>query len=69
MAAAPEMTVKAFAARLDLPLSSAYKIIAAGLIDVVNVGTGKKRPHMRITEASYQKYLKSREIKGRRSAA
>lgn len=68
MAAVPEMSVKAFAARLDVPLSSAYRIIAAGQIDVVNVGTGKKRPHMRITEAAYQKYLKSREIKGRRVA-
>jgi len=69
MPATPEMSVKVFAERLDIPLSSAYRLIADGLIDVINVGTGKKRPHMRITEAAYQKFLKSREIKGRRSAA
>lgn len=59
-----EMTVKAFAKRLDVPLSTAYRIVSSGQIKVANIGTGKKKRRIRITEANYQKYLTSREMKG-----
>jgi hypothetical protein len=65
--AAPEMTVAEFALRIRKGVSTARRIIARGEIDVTNIGS-LARPCLRITEASYQKWLKSREIKGRRAA-
>ncbi len=62
--ATPEMTVEAFARRIGKGVSTARRIIARGEIDVTNVGS-RERKCLRITEASYQKYLKSREIRGR----
>lgn len=64
----PEMTVMAFAARIGKGVSTARRIIARGEIDVVNIGSAE-RPCLRISEASYQRWLKSREIRGRRAAA
>lgn len=62
--ATPEMTVEEFARRIGKGVSTARRIIARGEIDVVNVGS-RDRPSLRITEAHYQKWLKSRETKGR----
>jgi hypothetical protein len=62
--AAPEMTVAEFALRIRKGVSTARRIVARGEIDVINVGS-KERPCLRITEVAYQKYVKSREIKGR----
>jgi predicted site-specific integrase-resolvase len=67
--AAPEMTVVQFAQRLGIPRSTAYLAVKLGQIDVINIATSPLRKRLRITEAAYQRYLKSREIKGRRSAA
>jgi len=64
MAPAPEMTVMDFARRIGKGVATARRIIARGEINVVNVGS-KQRKCLRITEAEYQRYLKSREIKGR----
>jgi len=66
--ATPEMTVEDLAARLKICVTAAKTKVANGEIDVINVGTAL-RPRLRITEASYQRYIKSREIKGRRSVA
>jgi hypothetical protein len=66
--AAPEMTVADFAHRIRKAVSTARGIIARGEIDVVNIGSAK-RPCLRIPEDAYQRYLKSRLIKGRRTAA
>jgi|KBSSwiStaDraftv2_1062776.scaffolds.fasta_scaffold00170_44 hypothetical protein len=68
MAAAPEMTVEGFAKRIGKGVSTARRIIARGEIDVTNIGS-TKRPCLRISEADYQKWFKSRRIAGRRSAA
>jgi len=66
--AAPEMTVAEFAARLKIGVTAAKTKVANGEIDVINVGS-ILRPRLRITEAAYQRYIKSREIRGRRSVA
>lgn len=60
----PEMTVAALAERLDVPLSTAYRVVASGAIQSVNISTGKKKRRYRITEAAYQRYLKEREMGG-----
>jgi len=62
-----EMTVAAFAERLDTPLSTAYRIVASGAIRSINISTGKKKRRYRISEDAYQEYLKARET-SRRSA-
>lgn len=62
--ATPEMTVADFALRIKKSISTARRIVASGEIVLVNVGS-KDRPSLRITEDAYQKWLKSREIKGR----
>lgn len=66
--ATPEMTVAAFAKRIGKGVSTARRIVARGEIDVINVGSSQ-RPCLRITEAAYLRWIKSREIKGRRAAA
>ena len=58
------MTVRQFAARLQVPLSTAYRIVASGLIKSTNISTGKRKRRYRITEAQYLAYLKSREMGG-----
>lgn len=62
------MSVKDFAVRIDVPRSTAYRIIAAGLIDVTNVSAGTRRPRLRISEAAFERYVAAREIKGRRAS-
>lgn len=62
--ATPEMTAEDFALRIKKSISTVRRIIARGEIDLINVGS-LERPSLRITEAAYQKWLKSREIKGR----
>ena len=66
--ATPEMTVKDFATRISKGVATARRIIARGEIDVTNIGS-PARPCLRISEAAYQRWFKSREIKGRRTAA
>jgi hypothetical protein len=56
-----------FGQRIDVPRSTAYDIVKAGHVDVVNIGS-KRRPRLRISEAAYQRYIRSREHKGRRAA-
>jgi len=60
-----EMTVKAFAERLDIPLSTAYRIVASGQIRSTNISTGRKKKRYRITERQYADYIAAREMKGR----
>ena len=64
----PLMTVPEFAERIRRSRRAAYDLVAARAVEVVDIGTGK-RPSYRITEEALAKFLKSREIKGRRSAA
>lgn len=60
----PLLTVPELAARLKVGRSTTYEIIAAGLIDVTPVGTGK-RPRIRISERALAKYLARRKQEGR----
>jgi hypothetical protein len=62
------MTVAEFAKRIRRSRRTAYDLVAARAIDVVDLGTGK-RPSYGITEEALAKFLKSREIKARGSAA
>lgn len=64
---APEMTVEDFAERIRKGVSTARRIIARGEIDVHNIGSAA-RPALRISEDSYQRWFKSCQVKGRRSA-
>lgn len=61
------MTVIQFGERIGVPRSTAYGIVAAGLIDWTNISTGKK-PRIRISEAAFQRYVAARERKGRRAS-
>jgi len=63
----PEMTVEDFAKRISKGVSTARRIIARGEIDVHNIGS-VLRPALRISEAAYQRWFKSCQVKGRRSA-
>jgi excisionase family DNA binding protein len=56
------MTVRQFAVRLQVPLSTAYRIVASGAIRSVNISTGKHKRRYRITERAYQAYLTEREM-------
>jgi excisionase family DNA binding protein len=56
------MTVVQFAARLQVPLSTAYRIVSSGAIRSVNISTGKRKRRYRITESAYQAYLAEREM-------
>jgi hypothetical protein len=60
------MTVAEFAARIKVHPRTAYDLVRARAVDVVDVGTGK-RPAYRITEIALEKFIKAREIRGRRS--
>jgi len=64
--AAQLLTVPQFAARLGVSRRTAYRIIAAGLIDRSDVGRGK--PKTRISEAALDRYLKRCEKKGRHAS-
>jgi hypothetical protein len=60
------MSVTDFGRRLGISRASAYRIVAAGQVDLVNVGTGRA-PRIRITEEALQRYLAGRKF-GRRAA-
>jgi hypothetical protein len=61
------MTVAEFGRRIGLPRATAYRRVAAGLVDVVNVGTARQA-RLRITEVALRKYVEANLIKGRRAA-
>lgn len=58
------MTVPEFGKRIRVGATAAYAKVAAGEIDVVNVGS-PKRPRLRVTEADLQKYIQRHRIAGR----
>lgn len=61
------MTVAEFGQRLGrVSRAAAYRIVAAGKVEVVNVSSGR-RPRLRITEAALHKYLEQNKISARSS--
>jgi hypothetical protein len=58
------MTVPEWAKLIRKSSRAAYDLVQSRAVDVVDVGTGK-RPSYRITKAAHEKFVKSREIKGR----
>lgn len=56
------MSVQDFGRRIGVSRASAYRIVAAGLVELTNVGTGD-RPRVRITEAALDTYLRRQAIK------
>jgi excisionase family DNA binding protein len=67
MATAQLLTVRQFAGRIGVSPRTAYRIIADGLVDRVDVGRGSK-PKTRISEAALERYLERREVKGRHAS-
>lgn len=65
--AAGLMTMTEFAARLCVSRATAYRIVAAGLVDITPVGLGPK-PNIRISEAALERYIERNEKPGRRAA-
>lgn len=59
------MTVEQFGERLGISRTSAYRLVAAGAVDVVDIAPTSAKPRLRIIEAAYQRFLSKREIKGR----
>lgn len=57
------MSVPDFGRRIGVSRASAYRIVAAGLVELTNVGTGA-RPRVRITEAALDAYLDRQRIAG-----
>lgn len=57
------MSVQDFGRRIKVSRASAYRIVAAGLVELTNVGTGD-RPRLRITEAALSAYLERQRIGG-----
>lgn len=53
------------ARRLDCARTTVYDIVAAGHLDTVSVGTGK-RPGVRIPEDSLAQYIAARRTKARK---
>jgi excisionase family DNA binding protein len=61
------MTVAEFGERLGISRRSAYRVVAAGLVDLTDVGT-RARPRLRITEQALERYLERRRIPGRKAS-
>lgn len=55
------LTVEETAAELRVHKRSVYRLVTAGEIAWINVGTGTKRPRIRISRDALDRYLKSRE--------
>jgi hypothetical protein len=60
------MSVVEFGRRLGISRASAYRIVAAGEVELTNVGTGRT-PRIAITESALDEFLKRRRF-GRRAA-
>lgn len=58
------MPVKEFAERISVSTRTAYRLVATGQIDVVNVAT-TGAPRLRVTESALSRYLAKHVIKGR----
>lgn len=67
MAANQLMTITEFGKRIGVSQATAYRIVAAGLVDITPVGLGPK-PNVRISEAALERYIERNEIPGRRAA-
>lgn len=56
------MSVTEFGRRLGISPASAYRIVAAGEVDLVDGKATGKRPRIRITEAALERFLARRKI-------
>jgi predicted site-specific integrase-resolvase len=59
------MTITQFGARLGISRTSAYRLVAAGAVNVTDIAPTSSKPRLRITEAAFERFLSKREIKGR----
>lgn len=57
------MTVAEFADRIHVSRRTAARKVAAGEVEVVNVGS-RLRPRLRVTDSALDAYLKSRRVRG-----
>lgn len=55
------MTVAEFAGRCRVGKSTASNWVAAGLVEVTNVGT-RLRPRLRVSEAELEAFMKRRKV-------
>lgn len=60
------MTVVEFGRRIGKSRTAAYRIVVAGDIAVVNVGS-RQRPQLRISETDLRAYIEARRIQARAS--
>lgn len=67
MAAEKLMTVAKFGERLGIKKDAAYGVIRRYKVKTVNVGS-VRRPRLRVSEAEYARYIKTREDESRRVA-
>lgn len=58
------MTVTEFGLRIGVGRATAYRHVAAGAVDVTDIGTGS-RPRLRISEKAYEKFVARRTVQGR----
>ena len=58
------MTVEQFGKRIGVGRATAYRHVAAGQVDVTDIGTGR-RPRLRISEEAYEKFVAGRTEQGR----
>ena len=55
------MTVAQFGKRIGVGRATAYRLVAAGRVAVVNVGTGR-RPRLRVSEEAFQEFVRQNEL-------
>lgn len=61
MATEEYLTVKEAAAVLRASPQTVYRLVWAGEITRINIGTGKSRPRFRVRRSSVDKFMASRE--------
>lgn len=60
------LTAKQLAARLGVCVDTVYRLLQAGRLTAVNVGTGHKRPRWAFDESAARAALERREAKASR---
>jgi predicted site-specific integrase-resolvase len=55
------MSVTEFGHRLGISPASAYRLVASGAVQIVDVGTGR-RMRMRVTEEALTEFLQRRRV-------
>lgn len=69
MSPEPLLTVAEVAERLNLSTTAVYDLCNAGLLPCYRLGTGKKKPPIRIRPEALEEYLRSCQVKPAPAAA